>query len=462
MSADAGRSAAERVAREGHGRLLALVARRTRDIAAAEDALSDAFAAALRVWPERGAPACPEAWLLTAARRAAGKAARAGRSRAATVAALAAVAPGRASDPAAWPDARLGLMLACADPAAPVDARAPLMLQTVLGLSAARIAEAYLVTPDAMGRRLSRAKASLRAAGARFDPPTPAEADDARLAPALAAVYAAFGLSWAAVAPGADADGPALAGEALWLGRVAAAQAPLSAEAQGLLALMLFVAGRAPARRDASGAYAPLDDQDPRRWSGAMLAEAETTLARAARLGAPGRFQIEAAIQSAHLHRLAAGGRDWGPVLALYEGLRALAPSVGAAVAHAAALTAAGRGGEALALLDATPAPATHQPWWASRAAALEALGRSDEAAATFDRAADLAPDPAVAAFLRGRRQMRKVSSSSTATAATTVRAATRRKPSKVRVCSVMSIAPCSCLSIEPCSCFAIGDAPKT
>jgi RNA polymerase sigma-70 factor (ECF subfamily) len=288
-------------------------------------------------------------------------------------------------------------------------------------MSAERIAGAFLTTPAAMGRRLSRAKARLRASGARFAQPAPGETDDAMMAPALAAIYAAFGAGWAAVGPGMDGDGAGLAEEALWLGRVAAAAAPLSAEAQGLLALMLYVAGRAPARRDAHGAYVALDDQDRGRWSMAMLSEAETTLARAAGLGAPGRFQTEAAIQSAHLHRLNGGGGDWRGVLALYAALAVQAPSVGGAVAHAAALTASGRPEAALAMLDAIAAPATHQPWWACRAATLAALDRREDADAAYARAIGLTADPATADWLNLRRQILKVSSTSTTTTATIV-----------------------------------------
>lgn len=399
MSAAAG--TVERVARESYGRLVALLAGRTRDIAAAEDALGDALAAALGAWPAAGVPRNPEAWLLTAARRRlldAGRAA-AVRARAEATLRLAAelVAPDASSSKE--PDRRLALLFACTHPAIAPAIQAPLMLQVVLGLDAARIASAFLVSPAAMGQALSRAKAKLRDAGVAFEEPEP-EDRPARAGAVLDAIYAAFGL---AQGDAPDEAGTALAGEALWLARLTAALMPGEPEALGLLALLLHVSARSGARRDAAGAYVPLADQDPSRWDGARIEEAEALLLRAAALGRPGRYQFEAAIQSAHAASFFGRTADADSVALLYEALVSVAPSTGALVGRADAIAAA-RGAEAgLAALEAIPAGEAYQPWWAMRADLLARLGHHG-AAAAYARAIGLAEDPAVRAFLAARR----------------------------------------------------------
>lgn len=361
---------------------------------------------ALETWPLRGVPLVPEAWLLTVARREAGRAARHGRVQAAAAAALALLAEERAMDPdTPLPDRRLALMFACAAPEVEPAARTALMLQAVLGLDAAAIAGAFLTSPAAMGQRLVRAKARLREGGARFAIPEAAELPG-RLGAVLEAIYAAFGLARDRVpadgAPGAGAGG-ALRAEALWLARLVAAALP-EPEALGLLALMLHAEAREPARRRPDGTYVPLDAQDTGLWGHAMIREAEALLARAAAMGAPGRFQIEAAIQSAHAARAVTGRTDREAVAALYRWLGQVAPSLGAAVAEAAALGMAGRAAEGLALLDTLGAPETYQPWWAARADLLARAGQAAAAREAYDRAAGLSEDAAVRAFLAARR----------------------------------------------------------
>lgn len=398
------RRAAEDVARRAYGGLLARLARGLRDVALAEEALGDALRIALERWPVAGVPANPEAWLAVVARRMAFRALRrAGQgARAAPVLAL---LEEERMDRDAAPDHRLGLMLACAHPGIEPGVRAPLILQCVLGYDAAAVASAFLVAPATMGQRLSRAKARIRAAGLRFETPEGAEAA-ARIAPALDAVYAAFGLSWAEPTAG----GPRrrdLSADALWLAGLLARLAPQDAEAQGLHALLLHVHARRAARRSPSGAYVPLEEQDLSLWDHDMIAQAEAALRRAAALGAPGRFQLEAAIQSVHAARAGTGRTDHAALLALYGALRAMAPSIGAAAGHAAALGAAGDPAAGLALLDALPAEpcAAHQPWWAVRADLLARLsraepGRAPEARAAYARAAGLSEDAAVRRFL--------------------------------------------------------------
>jgi len=294
------RRAVEVAARDSYARLLAWLAARSRDVAAAEDALADAFAAALGNWPKTGIPTRPEAWLLVAARRRLIDSARHSRVRGEAVPTLLAITEDAEmeAEAVAFPDERLKLLFVCAHPAIAEADRTPLMLQTVLGLDAARVASAFLVQPAAMGQRLSRAKAKIRLAKIRFDLPEPADMPP-RLAAVLDAVYAAYGSGWDDVA-GADARRKGLATEAIHLGRTLVNLLPNQPESLGLLALMLHCEARREARRTPDGAYVPLSDQDPTRWSLAMIAEAEVALAAAARLGRIGRYQLEAAIQSAH------------------------------------------------------------------------------------------------------------------------------------------------------------------
>ena len=397
--------AAELAARASYGRLLAYLAARWRDVARAEDALGDALLAALETWPRSGVPDKPEAWLLTAARRRLVDGARHAGVAAAAEADLNVMLDERAdAAPAAFPDERLALLFVCAHPAIDEAARTPLMLQTVLGLDAARIASAFLVAPATMSQRLVRVKAKIREAGIRFEMPAPGELA-ARLDAVLEAIYAAYGSGWEDVA-GSDPRRRGLAEEAIWLGRLVARLLPDEPEAQGLLALMLYCEARRAARRNAAGAYVPLGFQDLRRWSRPMIEEAEEVLAGAARLKAAGRFQLEAAIQSVHAQRVRTGETDWEAVTLLYEGLLRHAPTIGARVAHAAALGEARDAEAGLAALDAIPPDqvATYQPYWALRGHVLKALGRAAEAGEAYERAIGLSEDPAVRAFLLGRR----------------------------------------------------------
>jgi RNA polymerase sigma-70 factor (ECF subfamily) len=397
--------AVERAARESYGRLLAFLAARGRDLAAAEDALADAFQAALQAWPRNGVPDRPEAWLLTAARRRlidAGRHARVRADATPTLLAIASEAEELAGSDLSFPDERLKLLFICAHPAIDAGARTPLMLQVVLGLDAARIAAAFLVQPAAMGQRLARAKAKIRDAGIGFE--LPAAGDLApRLESVLEAIYAAYGSGWDDVA-GADPRRKGLAVEAIELGRLLLRLLPRAAEAQGLLALMLCCEARRPARRSQAGAYVPLSEQDVRLWSRPMLAEAEQMLTAAAQAGAIGRFQLEAAIQWAHARRAATGRTDWEAIALLYEGLVHHAPTIGALVGRAAAVAEARGPAAGWALLAAIPEAEvrSYQPYWALAAHLLRRLDRA-EAAAAYARAIALCEDPAMRAFLAGQ-----------------------------------------------------------
>jgi RNA polymerase sigma-70 factor (ECF subfamily) len=393
--------AAEAAARNAFGRLLALLARDSRDIAAAEDALADALARALARWPEDGVPGNPDAWLLTVARRQLGH----GRARAATALAaapaLALLDDERADTPDTdFPDERLKLLFVWTHPAIAPRVQAPLMLQVVLGLDAARIAAAFLVSPAAMGQALVRAKARIRDAGIAFAVPPPAERP-ARLAAIRTAIYAAYGAGWDMMAADCTTD---LAAEAVFLARLVATLAPDDPENAGLLALVLLCEARRPARRDAGGAFVPLDQQDFQQWDRGMVREGEAALRHAAAQGQPGRFQLEAAIQSLHNQQRFTGADLSIPLIGLYDRLLDLAPSIGALVARAAALAAAGAAPAALAALDAVADRCRdHQPWWAARADARAAAGDLAAARAAATRAAGLSADPAVRAFLLSR-----------------------------------------------------------
>ena len=399
--------AAERAARQSYGKLMAYLAARTGDVAAAEDALSDAFAAALASWPAAGVPQSPEAWLFAAARRQMVDMARRRRTReAATDRLLLSVEEAAAGiDPGEVPDRRLSLMFACAHPAIDAAMRGPLILQTVLGLDAAAIAAAFLTAPAAMSQRLVRAKRRIRDAGIPFRQPDQADLP-ARLDAVLEAIYAAFGAGWPD-AGGLDPRRQGLVDEAIWLGRVVVGLLPDEPEALGLLALMLYAGARRAARRSANGDYVALSEQDPARWDAAALDGAERLLLRAGSLGRIGRFQLEAAVQSVHAARRISGRTDWPAILELYEGLLELSGSPVVAVNRAVALGETAGPTAGLAALDELARDsrlADYQPHWAARAELLARLGWGAMANAAYARAIELEPDPAVRCFLEQRR----------------------------------------------------------
>jgi len=403
MPGGAGREA-ERVARASYGRLLALLAAGTGDLAAAEDALADAFRIALETWPRRGLPDNPAAWLLVVARRRREQQRRrmATRLRAADdLQMFAALGEWEPDQDSRLPDRRLELLFACAHPAIHPTARTPLMLQTVLGLDAASIAAAFLVAPAAMGQRLVRAKAKIKAAGIPFRIPDPPELP-ARLDAVLDAIYASYGTGWDALG---SATGDGLAQEALWLARLTADLLPGEPEAGGLLSLLLHCEARRAARRSPDGAFVPLSEQDMERWDRTMIAEAEGRLETAGRLGRVGRFQLEAALQSVHAQRLMTGRTDWHALATLYEALARSSPTVGVLVGQAAVAGEVEGPPAGLRLLDALPVErcAAYQPFWAVRADLLRRAGRTSDAAEAYRRATGLSADESVRRFLLER-----------------------------------------------------------
>ncbi|MCS5717019.1 RNA polymerase subunit sigma-70 [Herbiconiux sp. CPCC 205763] len=433
---------AELAARASYGRLLAVLAAPTRDIAGAEDALADAFERALRTWPEAGVPHNPEAWLLTVARNRQrdelGSAAR--RTSVAldvleSTGTLEPVRPPAAStsvgdparpagasvDPAdldldALPDKRLELLFVCAHPAIDPAVRTPLMLQTVLGFDATQIAAAFAVPAPAMAQRLVRAKRRIRDAGIPFAVPD-RTAMAARLPPVLEAVYGCYAIDWHRVSGETLRD--SLSGEALYLATTLAELLPDEPEVQGLAALLCLSLARTEARTGPAGEHVPLAEQHTALWDRALIARGESHLRRAharavaARPGSTaagfGRFQLEAAMQSVHCARAATGETDWRTLRTLNEALVRVAPTLGAQVSLAATIAEVDGPEAGLVHLDSLREGAEgaaferFQPAWATRAHLLAAAGRTAEASAASAKAISLTTDARLRAHLQAQ-----------------------------------------------------------
>jgi RNA polymerase sigma-70 factor (ECF subfamily) len=398
--------AAEVAARDSYGRLLALLAAATSDLAAAEDALADAFERALRTWPSQGVPASPDGWLLTVARnRLRDHWKSAGVQRTSPLDAGLAEA-GRLDevDVDAIPDRRLELMMVCAHPAVGQAVRTPLMLNTVLGYTAEQVGRAFSVPAATMATRLVRAKKRIKAAGIPFQLPGRSDLEP-RMAAVLEAVYGAYVIDWATTGP----ETRPLPSEALQLAEVLTALVPADPEAHGLAALVELSAARTPARTDAGGRFVPLAEQDPARWNRRLIDRAHEHLRAAHAQARLGRFQLEAAIQAVHCARGQQAETDWATLLELHRVLHSVAPSLGSGVALAA-VTAEVDGPEAgLAALDALQERAGEgarrfQPARAARANLLDRLGRNEEAATAYESAIALTHDTAERQYLEQRR----------------------------------------------------------
>jgi RNA polymerase sigma factor (sigma-70 family) len=399
---------AEAVARRSYGKLVAFLAARTRDVAAAEDALAEAFASALADWPRTGAPDNPEAWLMTVARRKLIDASRRRKTSANSEPQLQLIAEELgASEAMDIPDQRLALMFGCAHPAIEESMRAPLILQVVLGLNAETIASSFLTSPSAMSKRLVRAKDKIRQAGIPFE--IPAREDlPARLSAVLDAIYAAFTEGWTDPA-GTDVARRDLTGETLFLANLTAELMPNEPEALGLAALMFLAEARRPARRNAAGNFVPLAEQDIDLWNTRLIDQANALIRRAGARESLGRYELEAALQSAHAHRRLTGRDNWLEIVALYDALQMIVASPVVAINRALAIAELEGPCAALDAMpdaEADPRLSGYQPYWAARADLLARWGAKREAAQAYDMAIGLERDPAVRRFLQKRKSI--------------------------------------------------------
>lgn len=396
--------AVDEVARTAYGRLVAYFASSSGDLASAEDALADAFEAALRTWPTKGIPDRPVSWMITAAKRS-----MIGRRRRDDTAARAAPAlamlAAEHNDVAesAIPDKRLELLFACAHPALDASLHAPLMLQAVFGLDVARMSPVFLVEPATLGQRLVRAKRKIADARIPFALP---EMDDLapRMTAVLDAIYAAYGTGWEDPT-GLDPGRTGLTLEALRLADLLVNLRPEDAEVLGLAALLHHLEARAGARRGDHGEFIPLTEQDPWRWAPSHLALGEQLLNRAMSHGERGPYTLMASISSLHNRRAVSQVTAWSAIAALYDRLLPLRPAVGVAVARAAAHVEAGSIDIAAKGLGAIDLPLIehYQPFWTVLAELAERRGDTLTAATARSRAIDLTSDPAVLVYLRQR-----------------------------------------------------------
>jgi RNA polymerase sigma-70 factor, ECF subfamily len=403
----------DRLFREEQGRAVATLIRVLGDFDLAEEAVQDAFIAALEIWPDRGIPANPGAWITTTARnRAIDRLRRRKRLRDKTEElardaiieeGLAAMEPG-ATDDTPITDDRLRLIFTCCHPALPLDGRIALTLRTLGGLTTPEIARAFLVPEPTLAQRLVRAKRKIRDAGIPYRVP-PRELLPERLGGVLRVLYLVFNEGYAA-SSGDSLVRRELTAEAIRLARLVVSLLPDEPEASGLLALMLLHDARREARTTPAGDLILLEDQDRAQWDAERIAEGRTLVANSLRAGRVGGYQIQAAIAALHDEAPSWDATDWPQIAALYRRLCAIDPSPVIELNLAAAVAMADGPAIGLAMMDALAESGSLDSYpylHAARADLLRRLGRRSESSVAYKRALELTDNQAEQAFLRRR-----------------------------------------------------------